>query len=142
MDENTTGFLFDISMAILFIAALSLFLVIYPKTVNNLKLLKNSVNSERAIQVDKNGAREYTVSGAEIIGNIHAGQDTQVYVSDGSNSYLVYKKYKDTYDEDQDGDIDEEIEKADYSKIDAGSDYVVEKFVEDGKIVSIEYHEK
>lgn len=80
MNENTLDFLYNIAMIIIFITALSLFFILLPRSETTVALLKESMSRDKAIYESNSSVEEYTVSGAEIIGNIHLGLSTDIQV--------------------------------------------------------------
>jgi len=81
MGENLADFLFDMAMVFVFAIALSLFFSLNPLAKKNIELLSASINMNTEIAENKKFNMEYTtVTGADIIGNIVNGLETDIIV--------------------------------------------------------------
>lgn len=81
MGENLADFLFDMAMVFVFAIALSLFFSLNPLGKKNIELLSASINMNTEIAENKKFNMEYTtVTGADIIGNIVNGLETDIIV--------------------------------------------------------------
>lgn len=107
MGENLADFLFDVAMVFVFVMALSLFLRLNPLAKKNVDLLSASINMSTEILENKKYNMEYTtVTGADIIGNIVNGLETDIivdsqyipkdvnYFSDDFNFNIINKRGK------------------------------------------------
>lgn len=81
MSENLADFLFDVAMVLVFVIALSLFLYLTPLSSKNVELLSNTINRDKEITENREYNMDYTtVTGADIIGNIINGLETDIRV--------------------------------------------------------------
>ena len=81
MGENLTEFIFDVAMTMLFIVALSLFLVLNPASEKVVDLLESTINRDKDVMESVMPGSEYaTVTGADIIGNIINGLETDIEI--------------------------------------------------------------
>jgi len=81
MSENLSDFLFHAFMIAVFIAALTLFFVLSPASERVVSVLEGTINDNDAVIEVKEFDSEYmTVTGAEIIGDIISGIETDIYV--------------------------------------------------------------
>ncbi len=88
MGENLADFLFDVAMVFVFVSALSLFMFLNPLSDKNVELLKSTINRDKEIAENRIYNKEYTtVTGADIIGDIINGLETDIIV----DSEYIYK---------------------------------------------------
>lgn len=86
MGENLADFLFDVAMVLMFVIALSLFFNLNPLSKKNIELLSASITMDKEIAESVEYNVEYTtVTGADIIGNIINGLETDIIVD---NQYI------------------------------------------------------
>lgn len=123
MDENLADFLHDVFMVLVFITALSLFFVLNPASKNTVELIEGTINSDKDVMESKEYEKEYvTVTGADIIGNILSGLETDINVS---GKYIAF---------------DESPYAIDYSSINETGMYKVTPLIgHDGVVKSVEY---
>ena len=123
MDENLADFLHDVFMVMVFISALSLFFVLNPASRNTVELIEANINSDKDVMESKEFEKEYvTVTGADIIGNILNGLETDIYVSGKQIT------------------VDESPYAIDYSSISKTGQYKVIPYIgQDGLVKSVEY---
>jgi hypothetical protein len=123
MDENLADFLHNVFMVLVFISALSLFFVLNPASRNTVELIEANINSDKDIMESKEYEKEYvTVTGADIIGNILNGLETDISVSGNRIT------------------VDESPYVIDYSSIDRTGTYKVIPLIgQDGFVKLVEY---
>lgn len=123
MDENLADFLHDVIMVMVFISALSLFFVLNPASRNTVELIEGNINSDKDVMESKEYEKEYvTVTGADIIGNILNGLETDISVSGKQIT------------------VDESPYAIDYSSINKAGIYKVKPYIgHDGLVKSVEY---
>ena len=81
MGENLADFLFDVAMVFMFVMALSLFLFLNPLSDKNVELLAGTINRDKEIAENRAYNMEYTtVTGADIIGDLIKGLETDIIV--------------------------------------------------------------
>ncbi|MFZ5988349.1 MAG: hypothetical protein ACOYWZ_14650 [Bacillota bacterium] len=137
MDENLMDFIFQVSVIFLFVAAISIFMMLNNNASLTLEIVKEGVNQERSISEGNYDNEGYYVSGAEIINSIHNGLEVNIVV----NGFEINKdNYSTSYEEEIDFRSNSN-DKADvYSKIDANTKYnVTYSFKENGEIDKIIY---
>lgn len=81
MSDNLSDFLFNAFMIAVFIAALTLFFVVSPASERVISVLEGTINDNDAvIEIEEFDNEHILVTGAEIIGNIISGIETDIYV--------------------------------------------------------------
>jgi hypothetical protein len=81
MSENLSDFLFNAFMIAVFIAALTLFFVVSPASERVISVLEGTINDNDAvIEIEEFDNEHILVTGAEIIGNIISGIETDIYI--------------------------------------------------------------
>lgn len=131
MDENLMDFIFQVSVIFLFVAAISIFMMLNNNASLTLEIVKEGVNQERSISEGNYDNEGYYVSGAEIINSIHNGLEVDITVVNGVNSELINTNViEDFYTR---TDLND---KADvYSKIDANARYHVTYTIDGNGVV-------
>lgn len=124
MGENLTDFIFDVAMIAVFIAALSLFLLLNPASEKTVDLIESTINRDKDVMESREDVGEYTtVTGAEIIGNLVNGLETDIKIGSMNVDMENYKPYD-----------------FDYDKIDETGVYKVKRNIDpDGKVDLVIY---
>ncbi|WP_066497527.1 hypothetical protein [Abyssisolibacter fermentans] len=80
MSENIASFLYRVSMYLLFIFAISFFLIMYRSSVTAIEVVKEDLNNDKALYESNFNFEDYHVIGADIISSIIIGLDKDIVV--------------------------------------------------------------
>lgn len=114
MDENLADFLYKVSVIFIFIAAVSVFLLLYNNASSLVDIVKEGMYEEKSAVEDYYDNEEYYFTGAQIISSIHDGLEFDIYVDgvkidklekDVYSKVLLDAKYCVSYDFDVNGKI-------------------------------------
>lgn len=80
MSENILSFLYRVSMYLLFIFAISFFLIMYRSSVTAIEVVKEDLNNDKALYESNFNFEDYHVIGADIISSIIIGLEKDIVV--------------------------------------------------------------
>lgn len=80
MGENLSDFIYKVSVLFIFIAAVSVYMLLYGNASSLIEVVKENMYEDKALTQGSYENEEYTATGAEIISSIRSGLDVDIYV--------------------------------------------------------------